>query len=383
MKYLIIGAGPAGLGSDWFLANKNISDWIILEKNNFAGGLSASFRDKQGFYWDFGGHVIFAKDSELAEIAKKNNLPRYKRKAAIFLKDQYIPYPFQDNFPIESASWRIKPSNFRDWLLATFGHRAAELFFIPQNEKSWAYDLKKLSFSWIEKRIKLPKDKTKNWGGNASFYYPKKGGIGCLWEKIAQRFKNKIFFNKKVVKINFKKKFVFTADGKNYHYQYLISTMPLSCLVPEKKLKHNQGFIIGLGIEGRLKVNFHWVYYPEKKYSFFRAVFPSNFSQLKKNFCSVMTETTLGPKPKVNEIIKQIKSLGLFDGKIISVFTKEVDYFYPIPTLDRDKVLEKINVFLNKNNIYSIGRFGGWKYETGNMDDAFSAISAFTAALNT
>ena len=57
----------------------------------------------------------------------------------------------------------------------------------------------------------------------------------------------------------------------------------------------------------------------------------------------------------------------------MSVFDKQVDYFYPIPTLKRDDALKKINIFLNKKQIYSIGRFGGWKYEKGNMDDGFKA----------
>ena len=87
-------------------------------------------------------------------------------------------------------------------------------------------------------------------------------------------------------------------------------------------------------------------------------------------------ERRLGKKDKekiIQKIIDSVKKLSLFRGEIVSVFDKEVDYFYPIPTLKRDDVLKKINGFLNKKQIYSIGRFGGWKYEEGNMDDAFLA----------
>ena len=53
---------------------------------------------------------------------------------------------------------------------------------------------------------------------------------------------------------------------------------------------------------------------------------------------------------------------------IVSNYWMEAEYAYPIPTLDRDKVLETIQHYLEENNIYSRGRFGAWKYEMGTMD---------------
>jgi len=55
---------------------------------------------------------------------------------------------------------------------------------------------------------------------------------------------------------------------------------------------------------------------------------------------------------------------------IVSKFIKKIDYAYPIPTLFRDESLKAIQIFLEKNGIYSRGRFGAWKYEIGNMDHA-------------
>jgi hypothetical protein len=43
-------------------------------------------------------------------------------------------------------------------------------------------------------------------------------------------------------------------------------------------------------------------------------------------------------------------------------------FAYPIPTLDRDQNLAAIQPFLESQDILSRGRFGGWKYEVGNMD---------------
>ena len=60
MKILILGGGPAGLGAAWRLNELGQSDWHLLEANDYAGGLASSFRDKQGFFWDIGGHVQFS-----------------------------------------------------------------------------------------------------------------------------------------------------------------------------------------------------------------------------------------------------------------------------------------------------------------------------------
>ena len=60
VKFLIIGAGPTGLGAAYKLKELNENDFLILEKTSKIGGLSTSYRDDQGFVWDIGGHVQFS-----------------------------------------------------------------------------------------------------------------------------------------------------------------------------------------------------------------------------------------------------------------------------------------------------------------------------------
>lgn len=57
---------------------------------------------------------------------------------------------------------------------------------------------------------------------------------------------------------------------------------------------------------------------------------------------------------------------------MVSVYTEGIevneraidsDTGYPIPTLERDEILDKLLPELKAMGIYSRGRFGSWKYE--------------------
>lgn len=58
-EYLIVGAGPTGLGAATRLHEKNL-EWHLLEAEDHFGGLAATFTDAKGFSWDKGGHVQFS-----------------------------------------------------------------------------------------------------------------------------------------------------------------------------------------------------------------------------------------------------------------------------------------------------------------------------------
>ena len=55
-------------------------------------------------------------------------------------------------------------------------------------------------------------------------------------------------------------------------------------------------------------------------------------------------------------------------GRIATRWQYLADYAYPVPTLGRDAALAAIQPRLEALGIFSRGRFGGWKYEVGNMD---------------
>ena len=69
-------------------------------------------------------------------------------------------------------------------------------------------------------------------------------------------------------------------------------------------------------------------------------------------------------------VLESCKRIGLFEKEvqIVSDFFWDLKYGYPVPTLDRDEIIDEISNILEKFGIRSRGRFGGWKYEHSNQD---------------
>ena len=54
--------------------------------------------------------------------------------------------------------------------------------------------------------------------------------------------------------------------------------------------------------------------------------------------------------------------------EIVSIYHRRLEYGYPTPHLDRDAALDVALPFLKKQDIWSRGRFGSYKYEVANQD---------------
>ncbi|MGE4553903.1 MAG: NAD(P)/FAD-dependent oxidoreductase, partial [Desulfovibrionaceae bacterium] len=153
--FLILGAGPTGLGAAHALAELGRRDFLVLEAESFAGGLSASFRDPAGFTWDFGGHVLFSHYPEFDALVNglmAGEMLEHQRMSLVRCAGTWAPYPFQNNVrhlpPAER--WRCvqgllpgrrptaEPRNFSQWIETVFGRGIGELFMWPYNFKVWA-----------------------------------------------------------------------------------------------------------------------------------------------------------------------------------------------------------------------------------------------------
>jgi protoporphyrinogen oxidase len=421
-KIVILGAGPTGLGAAYRLQTADYENWEIYEKNDYIGGLSASFRDGQGFTWDIGGHILFSNNSTFNRIADDilgDEVLTFNRESWIWLKNSFVRYPFQNNFHLhpnrelvlecvqglfDLAGRKGSYSNFEEWILNFFGEGISKHFMIPYNKKVWACPLDSMDYNWIADRISVIdirniirnivyQSNDSSWGPNNTFRYPLHGGTGGFFQKFLTFTEGHLHKKKEVAKILNGTKEVIFEDGERTSYDVLITTIPLNellgkmedvpgtiaALVPE--FRWSGGYIVGLGLNKPCPDNKNWIYFPQNDSPFYRVTYLSNYSPNMtpgKDYFSLLAETSFSKFKSVSresiidETIQGLINSGLLreDDRslIISKYLIEVPFSYPVPFSGRDRILSDIQSFLSKQDIYSRGRFGAWKYEIGNMD---------------
>lgn len=424
-RIVIIGAGPAGLGAAYRLNELGYRNWRIYEKNSFVGGLASSFKDKKGFTWDIGGHVLFSHYDRFNRIFEKLLKGQYvchERKSFIRLFDTWIPYPFQNNIRylprealleclrglIDAKRKKTTPDNFKAWILANFGKGIAKYFMLAHNQKVWAYPLSQMDINWIAERVSVVDVKRilENifyerddvaWGPNNTFKFPLYGGTGNIFTRVEPIIEKQLVLNSELTAVDTKRKEAIFKDGSRDSYDYLLNTSPLNTLIKmlrpgrkeiyekSKLLKYNSIFVVGLGFKGRCPEDKCWVYSPEDNSPFFRVTYFSNYSPfnvpVSGRYWSLMCEIVyskfrpISEKEVIRKTIKGLKHCSMLDAKaakkLISHFLIKSEFAYPIPTIGRDSLLKQIQSYLEDNFIFSRGRFGAWKYEVANMDHSF------------
>ncbi|HLG12627.1 MAG TPA: FAD-dependent oxidoreductase [Dehalococcoidia bacterium] len=421
MRVVIIGAGPTGLGAAYRLQELAHQDWHIYEATSHVGGLASSV-ESNGFTYDTGGHVMFSHYKYFDELVDRLLADQYSeisREAWIRMQDRWVPYPFQNNVRyldvdaavqciLGLAGQRENPldtHNFRDWIVAVFGEGIAEKFMLPYNWKVWAHPLELMDKQWMAERVSvvdlestlrnvLAEANDSRWGPNATFKFPLRGGTGGLYQPMVPYIRDHLTLNKRVESIDNDRKVVRFSDGDEDQYDVLLSTIPLTELLPRlsaaseearaaaRRLSWSSGLFVGLGVARPCPVEDKcWVYFPEENTPFYRITYLSRYSPYMApdaNHFSLITETSTSPwKPEnrdtiVDQTIDGLIATGILNESdrdlIVDKTLIEAPFAYPTPTLERDAALCVLQPFLMSHDIYSRGRFGAWLYEIGNMD---------------
>lgn len=427
-QYLILGAGPTGLGAARQFHANGHNDWLLLEQSEYPGGLATSFVDPQGFTWDIGGHVQFSHyehfDRAMDEFLGRDGWLDHERESWVWMRDRFIPYPFQNNIrrlPADDLERCLNglvaitqtsapaPNNFQEWIDAKFGTGIAEIFLNPYNFKVWGYPPAELNSGWVGERVAVTDLKRVlsnlvherddvSWGPNNTFRFPKYGGTGAIWQAAADRLPgDQIRYRTRVDGLDLKKKLVTTSNGEVIAYEKLISTLPVNELLKiaqvgqftslvQRGLKFSTSHIFGVGLQGKPSAELAkkcWMYFPEDNCPFYRVTVFSNYSPYNvpdiSQQWSLMAEVSESPQKPVNlqnlfeEVIQGLINTRLIENRdqIISRWEFHAKYGYPTPSLHRDEALSRIIPWLESYDVFSRGRFGLWKYEVSNQDHSF------------
>jgi protoporphyrinogen oxidase len=410
---LILGAGLSGLSAAFHLKGK---EYQVFEKEGEVGGLCRS-AIQDGFTFDYTGHLLHLSHPYTQELLKEllpDRLIRHQRRAAIYLKGSYIPFPFQANlwalpkdltreclieFIRASCGAVQQGEDFLSWMYQAFGAGIAKHFMIPYNEKLWRVPLDEISLEWVEKFIPCPNLEEvidgalgvnlKGFGYNQEFLYPLKGGIQILPQAFFAKVRD-VQLDKEVVSIDIEKKVVRFQDGGETTYSTLVSSLPLDELLQRiescpEEIKNLQGCLryvsvinINLGVDREGISDYHWVYFPEPSYPFYRVGFLSNLSphMAPKGASALSLEISCLPSipPSLEKMREQtlaaLVSCGILraEDEILVEKTIFIKHAYVIYDWFRSQHLPRIMQFLRSKQIYPLGRYGLWEYST--MEEA-------------
>jgi protoporphyrinogen oxidase len=423
-RFVILGAGPTGLGAAYRLRELGHEHFHVYDRADQVGGLAASYRDERGFTWDVGGHVQFSHYryfDDVMERALGNDWLHHEREAWIWMERRFVPYPLQNNLHRLSPGTRWKcvqglvklykqppvtrPRHFGEWIDATFGAGLAEAFMLPYNFKVWAYPAERLDYNWIGERVavtdlervldNLLHDRDDvSWGPNNTFQFPRCGGTGAIWRSVAGLVgRDRITLGREAVAIDTDRRQVRFADGSSTGYDVLLSTIPIVELVDRAgldelrpvaaQLVHSSSHIVGVGLAGRPPEALRrkcWMYFPEGDCPFYRVTVFSNYSPRNvpdaDAHWSLMAEISesphrpVDPRGVVAATLDGLRATGLIgpEHEVASCWHRREPFGYPTPALGRDDALHALHRTLESRDVYSRGRFGGWKYEVSNQD---------------
>lgn len=379
MKYLILGAGPAGLAFANRLKQNGEVSFLVLERESTAGGLCRS-NDVDGSPLDIGGgHFLDNRcknvNKFLFEFMPESEWNQYDRDSRIVVNGNIINHPIEANIwqmSLENQIEYIKsiavagcnlekeiPKGFIDWIYWKLGKKIAEEYMIPYNQKMFNNDLNQLGTYWLNKlpnvsfeEILLSCLTKKAYGtqpGHAKFYYPKEFGYGELWLRMANSIKENIVYNKAVKCINYNTRTVTTSDGVNYSADVIITTIPwlefseiigmpesIKSTIQELKFSSVQVEYFS----DNLDTEAQWIYYPDPTLAYHRILVRHNFCSNSKGYWTETNSERINME-KVNNNFKYINK-----------------YAYPLNTIKKPEIMKKLLNWNREHGVIGLGRWG-------------------------
>jgi protoporphyrinogen oxidase len=279
--------------------------------------------------------------------------------------------------------------NARDFILRHLGEGFAKHFMLPYNEKLFTVPCEDLSPEWGGRFIPRPTLEEvvggavglarSDAGYNATFWYPREGGIEALARGVARDVTAKVRLRACVQRIDLRRRTVTLESGEELAYGRLVYTGPLSAagrlagVDAAAKLRAVSVTVVEAGGPDPGGERFHWAYFPEPRFPFYRIGSPSLVNpRLAPPGCrSFAVEFShRGPADSsrmIAQAIAALAELGLLeDVRLVRARTIPVAYvlFDHDHAAARDATLRA----LAEGGVICAGRYGRWEYSS--MEDA-------------
>ena len=275
---------------------------------------------------------------------------------------------------------------------------------IPYNEKLMGVKLEEISANYATRFIPKPslEDVIKGafgfsreaLGYNAKFVYPRTGGIGALPQALAASLSQEIRYNTVVTSINPKKKTVAFESGDSAGYEYLLNTMPLVRLLQAvdehlppsvreaaARLRAATVWYFDVGVRGAggPRSSYHWVYFPEPDYIFYRVgsysavhadCAPPGCRSYYVEMSGGLGDLLLRPEELKRRVLEDMRKAELLvpEDEVLFMELSSIPHAYVIFDRHYESARAEVVEWFQTQHILTHGRWGGWNY--GGMEDA-------------
>lgn len=420
---IVLGGGISGLAAARALQEDGCS-FVLLERCPTLGGLTRTVEVGE-FCFDYTGHFLhldrYASPGDIPYAGLKNDdWAQISRRSCCFVGGQFITAPIQYHlgelapplFDACAASYENRPvlgdcpdASFRDYIVSGFGQTLADTFLIPQNEKTMAISLDRLSKDAVRRFFPAPNEALVRAGMarnsvtsasyNSRFWYPKTGGIARLVNGLQTGLEDCVV-NQDAISIDLPARRVMTRSGEIFHWEQMFSSIPLNyfCQIsndPELQsagaaLSHSSTISFNIGLRGPLHselADIHWLYIPDRAIPFYRVGFYSNIGSgtCTPGLSSIYVEvgTTPGDLDGLDlthdlqpRVVRTLQDLGWVDSRdIVCIVTHVMRHAYVHHTPTRNDTVRMILNRLKEHDVYPIGRYGLWDYTS--MEDSMES----------
>ncbi len=433
---LILGGGLAGLSTAVFLQRP----WRLLEREARVGGKTRTDVLHGGFHFDVTGHWLHLRDPEMKALVTERWLPdgwvSISRRAAVFSRGVFTRFPYQGNtygLPPEVVAENLlgfidatlgekgralrerEPANFEEFILRSLGEGFAKNFMVPYNTKLWTVPPAELSAACggrfvprpslrevVEGALGLGGDQL---GYNATFLYPRSGGIEALARALAAAATGgRVSTGPTAQSLDWKKRTATLSSGETLRFSALVSTIDLPQLVallgqgpagvPEavraaaRALRSFTVSYVRVGVRGPNRQPWHWVYLPEPEFQTYRIGSPSAvYAPLApEGTASFYVEYSHhGERTRAAcaaAAVEDLLAARMIQRRedVLFAETEEIPHAYVIYDEAYGPARKTVMDFLEVVGIHAAGRYGQWEYSS--MEDALLSGRATAAKLD-